>query len=113
MQFQTMGLIAGPYDRPNLEKPVTGSVGTNINGHWIDDMPEKIKPTIGEDEFVTSSGYNRSTCERMKKVRDDMAREFNVDYKSKECTFEGECTGPCPACEAEAMYFREVIQRGK
>lgn len=55
----------------------------------------------------------RRTCEVLKEVRRKVAQENNIALTEHECTFEGDCRGTCPYCEAEVRYLERELQRRK
>ena len=56
-------------------------------------------------------GKNR--CEYLKEVRQRIAKENDITLEPRECTFEGECSGICPFCEAEMRYLEKELHRRK
>ncbi len=55
----------------------------------------------------------RVTCDVLKEIRQQIASENQIEYKTHECTFEGECKGTCPACESEVRYLENEIVKKK
>lgn len=56
----------------------------------------------------------RATCEVLKGIRLQIARENCIDYQIDECKFEGNCSGTCPKCEADIRYLeRELVKQNK
>lgn len=55
----------------------------------------------------------RITCDVLKEIRKQIASENHIEYKTHECTFEGECMGTCPACESEVRYLENEIVKKK
>ena len=56
----------------------------------------------------------KNICKYLKKLRKNIADENNIPLEHEECTFEGECNGTCPHCDAEVKYLEEeLIKRGK
>lgn len=53
----------------------------------------------------------KRTCEILKEVRRTVARENSIPLTEHECTFEGECRGTCPYCEAEVRHLERELQR--
>ena len=59
-----------------------------------------------------SNGKN--ICKYLKEVRKNIATENNIPLEQEECTYEGECLGTCPHCEAEVQYIeQELSKKGK
>ena len=52
---------------------------------------------------MKSNGKN--ICAALKQVRKRVADTNGIVYAPKECHFEGNCNGTCPACEAEVRYL--------
>ena len=56
----------------------------------------------------------KNICKYLKEVRKNIANENNIPLEQEECTFEGECNGTCPHCEAEVQYIeQELSKKGK
>ena len=56
----------------------------------------------------------KEICYEMKKLRANIAEEYGIEgFEFKECDFEGECEGYCPACDDEVMRLRELVQEIK
>lgn len=53
----------------------------------------------------------KHTCEYLKEVRQRVARENDIPLEQRECTFEGECSGTCPRCEAEVRYIESELRK--
>ena len=47
----------------------------------------------------------KSTCKLLKDIRQQIADANGISYQPKECHYEGDCAGTCPACEAEIRYL--------
>lgn len=54
-------------------------------------------------------GKNR--CEYLKEVRRRIATENDIPLEQRECTFQGECSGTCPFCEAELHYLETELHK--
>ena len=53
----------------------------------------------------------RDKCELLNKIRQKIANENNIELIIYDCTFEGDCTGTCPKCEAELKYLEAELAR--
>ena len=53
----------------------------------------------------------KNICKYLKEVRKNIANENNIPLEQEECTFEGECNGTCPHCEAEVKYIEQELSR--
>ncbi|WP_025799159.1 energy transducer TonB [Hoylesella saccharolytica] len=51
----------------------------------------------------------KSICQALKQIRKQIADTNGIVYNSKPCTFEGECAGTCPGCEAEVRYIENSL----
>ena len=47
----------------------------------------------------------------MKRIRKELAQQNDIEYAPSDCTHEGPCLGVCPACQKEADYILEELQR--
>ena len=56
----------------------------------------------------------KEKCNLLNEIRQKIADENNIDFHIEKCTFEGECLGTCPKCEAELEYLEnELIKKQK
>ena len=59
----------------------------------------------------------KDKCRILKQIRQQIADANDIEYITKECTYQGECRGTCPKCEAELRYLEEQLalrqSRGK
>ena len=55
----------------------------------------------------------KSTCKLLKDIRQQIADANGISYRSKECHYEGECSGTCPACEEEIRYLERELKARK
>lgn len=51
----------------------------------------------------------KNICAVLKQVRKRVADTNGIVYAPKECHFEGDCNGTCPACEAEVRYLEHQL----
>ncbi len=51
----------------------------------------------------------KNICAALKQVRKRVADTNGIVYAPKECHFEGDCNGTCPACEAEVRYLEHQL----
>jgi len=47
----------------------------------------------------------KNVCHVLKTIRKQIADANNIFYRPTPCHFKGECSGTCPACEAEVRYI--------
>ena len=50
-------------------------------------------------------------CKILKEIRQKIAQENDIPLVTKECTYQGECSGTCPRCEAELRYLEQQLAR--
>ena len=55
----------------------------------------------------------KSICKYLKSVRRAVAEANGIDLEIPECTFEGECSGTCPRCEAEVQMLEKALSARK
>ena len=54
----------------------------------------------------------KQTCKILKEIRKQIAAENDIKLVVEECTYQGDCLGTCPKCEAEVRYLeRELGKR--
>ena len=58
---------------------------------------------------MKSNGKN--ICHTLKTIRKQVAEANGIDYTPAPCRFDGDCSGTCPACEAEVQYIESQLGR--
>ena len=58
---------------------------------------------------MKSNGKN--ICHTLKTIRKQVAEANGIDYTPAPCHFDGDCSGTCPACEAEVQYIESQLGR--
>ena len=53
----------------------------------------------------------KTTCRILKDIRRQIAEANDIDLVIKECTYQGDCAGTCPRCEAEVAYLERELAR--
>ena len=53
----------------------------------------------------------KEKCELLKAMRREIAEANGIVYLSAECTYQGDCPGFCPKCDAEARYLDSELSR--
>ncbi|MBE5943806.1 MAG: hypothetical protein E7258_02690 [Lachnospiraceae bacterium] len=53
----------------------------------------------------------KAKCKALKQIREQIAQENDIPYVVSQCTFQGECKGTCPKCEAELAYLEEQLEK--
>ncbi len=52
---------------------------------------------------------HKEKCNRLKKIRKELADGLGIDLNQRECTFEGECRGTCPRCRQEEEKLNRAL----
>ena len=55
--------------------------------------------------------HGKRTCKILKEIRQQIADKNDIEYVTSECTFQGECEGTCPKCEAELRYLENELNK--
>lgn len=50
------------------------------------------------------------TCHALKNIRKALAEKNGIPFEIEECTYEGDCSGTCPKCEAELRYLERALE---
>ena len=53
----------------------------------------------------------KQTCKILKEIRKQIAAENDIDLVVSECTYQGDCLGTCPKCEAEVRYLEHELEK--
>lgn len=53
----------------------------------------------------------KNKCKILKEIRRRIAEENDIPLITKECTYQGECSGTCPRCESELRYLEQQLAR--
>lgn len=53
----------------------------------------------------------KNKCKILKEIRQKIADENDIPYVTQECTYQGECKGTCPKCEAELRYLEQQLAK--
>ena len=53
----------------------------------------------------------KNKCKILKEIRQKIADENDIPYVTRECTYQGECKGTCPKCEAELRYLEQELEK--
>ena len=53
----------------------------------------------------------KQTCKILKEIRKQIAEENDIDLVVSECTYQGDCRGTCPKCEAEVRYLERELEK--
>lgn len=61
-------------------------------------------------ETIFVMGKGKDLCDTLKAVRKAVADANGIEYVPGKCTNDGECSGTCPACEAEVRYIERELR---
>ncbi len=53
----------------------------------------------------------KQTCKILKEIRKQIAEENDIELVISECTYQGDCKGTCPKCEAEVRYLERELEK--
>ena len=51
----------------------------------------------------------KQKCKILKEIRQRIADENEIPYVTRECRYQGECSGTCPRCESELRYLEQQL----
>ena len=53
----------------------------------------------------------KQTCKILKEIRKQIEAENDIKLVIEECTYQGDCKGTCPKCEAEVRYLERELEK--
>lgn len=53
----------------------------------------------------------KQTCKILKEIRKQIAEDNDINLVIEECTYQGDCQGTCPRCEAEVRYLERELEK--
>ena len=53
----------------------------------------------------------KNKCKLLKEIRQRIADENEIPYVTRACSYQGDCTGTCPKCEAELRYLERELEK--
>ena len=53
----------------------------------------------------------KQTCKILKEILKQIAEENDIKLVIEECTYQGDCKGTCPKCEAEVRYLERELEK--
>ena len=53
----------------------------------------------------------KQTCKILKEIRKQIAEENDIELVISECTYQGDCQGTCPTCEAKVRYLERELEK--
>ena len=54
----------------------------------------------------------KAKCKALKEIRRQIAEQNDIPYAVSQCTYQGDCKGTCPKCEAEYLERELAIRQG-
>ena len=51
----------------------------------------------------------KQKCRILREIRQRIAEENDIPFVTRECRFQGECSGTCPRCESELRYLEQNL----
>lgn len=51
----------------------------------------------------------KAKCKALKEIRRQIAETNDIPYAVSQCTYQGDCAGTCPKCEAELKYLEREL----
>lgn len=51
----------------------------------------------------------KAKCKALKEIRRQIAEQNDIPYAVSQCTYQGDCKGTCPKCEAELRYLEREL----
>lgn len=51
----------------------------------------------------------KAKCKALKEIRRQIAETNDIPYAVSQCTYQGDCKGTCPKCEAELKYLEREL----
>lgn len=51
----------------------------------------------------------KAKCKALKEIRRQIAEQNDIPYAVSQCTYQGDCKGTCPKCEAELKYLEREL----
>ncbi len=52
---------------------------------------------------------HKEKCRELKRIRGRIAEDLGIELRQRECTYEGYCSGTCPACRREEMQLNAAL----
>ena len=53
----------------------------------------------------------KNKCKILKQIRQKIADENDIPLVTRECSYQGECSGTCPKCEQKLRYLEQQLAR--
>ena len=53
----------------------------------------------------------KAKCKILREVRRKIAEENDIEYITRDCTYQGQCRGTCPKCESELRYLEKQLEK--
>ena len=56
---------------------------------------------------------HKEKCRELKRIRGRIAEDLGIELRQRECTYEGYCSGTCPACRREEMQLNAALLKSQ
>lgn len=53
----------------------------------------------------------KQKCRILKEIRQEIAKNNDIEFITTECKHQGDCLGTCPKCEAEVRYLEAELDK--
>lgn len=53
----------------------------------------------------------KQKCRILREIRRKIADENDIPFVTRDCRYQGDCTGTCPKCESELRYLEQELER--
>lgn len=52
----------------------------------------------------------KDKCRMLREIRQQIAKQNDIELITADCGFKGECRGTCPKCESELKYLEQQLE---
>ncbi len=53
----------------------------------------------------------KERCRILREIRQEIAKENDIELVTSECRHKGDCAGTCPKCESELRYLEKELEK--
>lgn len=68
-------------------------------------------PSFDVKYVVEDTSPEKQTCNQLRAIRSEVAKQLGVEIDGKPCPYKGNCTGTCPKCQQEEEILQEAIEK--
>ncbi len=90
---------------------ITHTLGLMFDPYLIDQDKEENDYFIKCLQKPIPRPDGKIICDQLRTIRKEFAKLNGIDYKFRECTYNGPCAGTCKACDNEAMELRKIAMK--